>query len=163
MDLGATICTPRNPACGICPVNDACQARASGIAADLPRKLPKKTKPTRYGIAYVAQRSDGAYLLETRPDSGLLGGMLAWPTTDWVETAPTEMPPIDADWSDPGTEVRHTFTHFHLRLSLRLATVPPGAIPCRGGFLPRSNFRPTDLPTVMRKAFDLSINAMPKT
>ena len=44
MDLGATICTPRNPTCGICPLMDGCEARARGIAADLPRKMPKKAK-----------------------------------------------------------------------------------------------------------------------
>ncbi|WP_127562643.1 A/G-specific adenine glycosylase [Nioella ostreopsis] len=161
MDLGATICTPRNPACGICPLRDPCRARAEGIAADLPRKTPKKAKPIRYGIAYLARRTDGAWLLETRPEKGLLGGMLGWPGTEWTEQAPTEAPPLKADWHDPGLEVRHTFTHFHLRLSLRLATVSV-ADPNRGSFLPRDAFRPANLPTVMRKAFDLAQGAWPE-
>ncbi len=161
MDLGATICTPRSPACGICPLRDPCRARAQGIAAELPRKAPKKTKPTRLGIAYLARRPDGAWLLETRPDKGLLGGMLGWPGTDWTEAAPVEAPPLDTDWYDPGLEVRHTFTHFHLRLALRLATVE-GATPARGTFLPRDQFRPANLPTVMRKAFDLAQGAWPE-
>ncbi|WP_306047120.1 A/G-specific adenine glycosylase [Nioella sp. MMSF_3534] len=161
MDLGATICTPRNPACGICPLRDPCRARAEGMAADLPRKSPKKAKPTRFGIAYLARRSDGAWLLETRPDKGLLGGMLGWPGTEWTEDAQREAPPIKADWHDPGLEVRHTFTHFHLRLSLRLTTVS-GAEPDRGSFLPRDAFRPANLPTVMRKAFDLAQGAWPE-
>ena len=79
MDLGATICTPAKPACGICPLVSPCAARAAGIAAELPRKAPKKTKPIRFGIAYVARRADGAVLLERRPPRGLLGGMLGWP------------------------------------------------------------------------------------
>ena len=156
MDLGATICTPKSPACGICPLRTSCQARVRGIAADLPRKSPKKAKPTRYGIAYLAQRADGAWLLETRPEKGLLGGMLGWPGSDWAEEEPAPVPPIAADWRDPGGEVRHTFTHFHLRLSLRVARLPLDAVPDRGVFRAKADFRPADLPTVMRKAYDLA-------
>ncbi len=155
MDLGATICTPRNPACGLCPWRAPCAARAAGIAAELPRKTPKKPKPVRLGIAYLARRADGAWLLERRPDSGLLGGMLGWPGSVWGD-APAETPPLDADWRDPGAEVRHTFTHFHLRLALRVADVPMTAAPAAGRFVPPAEFRPASLPTVMRKAFDLA-------
>lgn len=155
MDLGATICTPRSPACGICPVPHVCEARRIGIASELPKKTPKKAKPVRCGIAYLGRRVDGALLLERRPDKGLLGGMLGWPGSDWGETA-REAPPLDARWLDPALEVRHTFTHFHLRLSLRTATLPMTSHPLRGSFLPPSDFRPSDLPTVMRKAYDLA-------
>jgi A/G-specific adenine glycosylase len=162
MDLGATICTPKSPACGICPVMPLCAARTLGIAADLPRKTPKKPKPTRLGIAYLVRREDGAVLLETRPEKGLLGGMLGWPGTDWAESAPGEIPPVSALWHDPGLEVRHTFTHFHLRLALRLAHVPRDTTPDRGEFHPRATFRPASLPTVMRKAWDLAEGAWPE-
>lgn len=154
MDLGATICTPRSPACGICPWSSPCLARAEGIQSDLPRKTPKKAKPTRHGIAYLARRGDGAWLLETRPETGLLGGMLGWPTTDWAGM-PQDAPPLAADWQDPGLEVRHTFTHFHLRLALRTA-LTGDTPPTRGRFVPPDAFRPSDLPTVMRKAYDLA-------
>ncbi|MEW2914413.1 A/G-specific adenine glycosylase, partial [Leisingera sp. JC11] len=83
MDLGATICTPRNPACGICPWRGPCAARVAGTAAELPKKTPKKPKPTRQGIVYLAESADGTWLLERRPDKGLLGGMLGWPGSDW--------------------------------------------------------------------------------
>ena len=155
MDLGATICTPKRPACGLCPWMEACAGRIAGIAADLPRKTPKAAKPVRVGIAYVGRRSDGAWLLETRPDKGLLGGMLGWPGTPWAETV-DEAPPVKAAWDDPRLEVRHTFTHFHLRLALRTAWLASDAAPSRGQFVPAETFRPSDLPTVMRKAFDLA-------
>jgi A/G-specific adenine glycosylase len=156
MDLGATICTPKNPACGICPWRDDCAGRLAGTAADLPAKTPKKPKPVRHGIAYLARRVDGAWLLERRPDSGLLGGMLGWPGSEWTEGDPAPAPPIRAEWREVGAEARHTFTHFHLRLALRTALVPMERTPERGAFLPLEEFRPSDLPTVMRKAFDLA-------
>ena len=158
MDLGATICTPRNPACGICPWSAPCEARAQGISADLPRKVPKAAKPTRHGTVWIARTTDGAWLLERRPDRGLLGGMLGWPTTDWSDT-PAGEPPATADWRDTGAEVRHTFTHFDLRLRVMVASVPAGTEPTRGTFIPAADFRPASLPTVMRKAFDLARTA----
>ncbi|MEL7099277.1 MAG: A/G-specific adenine glycosylase [Pseudomonadota bacterium] len=154
MDLGATICTPRSPACGICPWRAPCKARIAGTAPELPKKTPKKPKPTRHGIAYLARRRDGAWLLERRPEKGLLGGTLGWPGSHWVDAAaplPESTPPVQADWQDVDGEVRHTFTHFHLILRLKTATTD--AEPTRGTFT--KDFRPTDLPSLMRKAFDM--------
>ena len=155
MDLGATVCTPRSPACGLCPWVHACAGRAAGIAGELPRKSPKKAKPVRRGIAWIGRREDGAWLLETRPETGLLGGMLGWPGTDWSDS-PKGAPPIEAAWEGLDAEIRHTFTHFHLRLALRIARLPLDAIPSRGVFVTSRDFRSSSLPTVMRKAFDLA-------
>ncbi|MBM7070159.1 A/G-specific adenine glycosylase [Actibacterium sp. 188UL27-1] len=155
MDLGATICTPRSPACGICPWMEGCAARRAGVAPDLPRKAAKAAKPVRRGIAYVAQREDGAWLLETRPAKGLLGGMLGWPGSDWGDT-PTASPPVEADWHEVPGEVRHTFTHFHLRLQVFAARVPENFLPHRGEFRAAAEFSAGDLPTVMRKCYDLA-------
>ncbi|MEM7508451.1 MAG: A/G-specific adenine glycosylase [Pseudomonadota bacterium] len=116
MDLGATICTPRNPACGICPWMMACEGRAQGIAPSLPRKAPKKAKPIRRGWAFAAFRADRVFAVR-RPDKGLLGGMLALPTTDWAETPGDPAVPFAAGWREVG-EIRHTFTHFHLILQV---------------------------------------------
>ena len=158
MDLGATICSPRNPACGICPWRAPCQARHAGTATALPKKTPKKAKPVRHGTVFLARRRDGAWLLETRPEKGLLGGMLGWPGSDWVDVAeplPQGLPPVEAQWTALAGEVRHTFTHFHLVLRVLRAEVGLDAAPYRGDFLPSARFKPSDLPTVMRKAFDL--------
>ena len=158
MDLGATICTPKSPACGICPWRSPCVARQMGTAPDLPRKSPKKAKPVRHGTVYLAQRDDGAWLLETRPEKGLLGGMLGWPGSDWIDSSeprPDGVPPIEADWQELAGEVRHTFTHFHLMLTVKITEVSVQVEPHQGRFLQVSEFRPSDLPTVMRKAFDL--------
>ncbi len=153
MDLGATICTPRNPACGICPLRAPCLARAAGSAAMLPAKTPKKPKPLRHGYAYVGRTADGAWLVETRPDSGLLGGMLGFPGSDWSET-PEPAPPAAADWREIG-EARHTFTHFHLRLTVMAARLA-GVNPERGELVPAADFRAAALPTVMRKVHDIA-------
>ncbi|MFN3845250.1 MAG: A/G-specific adenine glycosylase [Paracoccaceae bacterium] len=150
MDLGATICTPRSPACGICPWSHACVARRHGGQADLPRKTPKADKPVRRGTLWIGRRKD-ALLLERRPDRGLLGGMLGFPGDGWDGS--DGIPPAETAWRDQG-EVRHTFTHFHLVLKLQVAELPLGTMVSRGQFVPRADFRPADLPTVMRKAYD---------
>lgn len=154
MDLGATVCSPKSPACGICPLRDPCLARIAGTQSELPNKTPKKPKPTRFGHVYIAHRTDGAFLLERRPDKGLLGGMLGWPGSDWSDS-PATAPPFPADWRELPGEVRHTFTHFHLVLRIWTATLPDRATPDGLTILSRHAFKPNDLPTVMRKVHDL--------
>lgn len=155
MDLGATICTPKSPACGICPWRDPCQARVEGTAAELPKKTRKQPKPVRFGIAYVARKPDGTFLLETRPDKGLLGGMLGWPGSEWND-APKAAPPMETAWQTLNVEALHTFTHFHLRLKIEIANVPDDANARRGTFV---MVDPNSLPTVMRKVYDLAVGA----
>ncbi|MGC8201071.1 A/G-specific adenine glycosylase [Aliiroseovarius sp. PTFE2010] len=147
MDLGATVCTPRSPSCGICPWQAPCAARAKGIAAELPKKTAKKPKPVRRGYVYLAHRGPG-WLVETRPGSGLLGGMLGFPGTDWTDD-PAHAPPFDADWRNIGG-VKHTFTHFHLELTVMAAPAPDHA---DGRFEPVTA---SSLPTVMKKAYVLA-------
>lgn len=153
MDLGATVCTPRSPSCGICPLIDMCAGRSDGVAATLPRKEKKKPKPVRHGHIYVATTQDGGWVLERRAEKGLLGGMLGWPGSEWND-APDPTPPFAANWAEIG-EVRHTFTHFHLILRVYSAgdvSNPPET----SHVVKAQDFRPSDLPTVMRKAFDLA-------
>lgn len=157
MDLGATICTPRKPACALCPWQGACLARRRGTAPELPKKTPKKPKPTRLGHAYVGQRADGAWLLERRAESGLLGGMLGWPGSPWAEgEIPQPAPPLPGAWVQMPDAALHTFTHFHLRLIVWVAPLPLDAAPGTGQFVTHNQFRPSDLPTVMRKVFEIA-------
>jgi A/G-specific adenine glycosylase len=131
MDLGATICTPRRPACGSCPWHGACRGRAQGIAETLPAKTPKPAKPVRHGTAFLALDRLARVLTQRRADRGLLGGMLALPTNGWGGSPADPMPPFAADWQQAG-EVRHTFTHFHLRLTVlwtQVDVLPSGARP----------------------------------
>jgi A/G-specific adenine glycosylase len=128
MDLGATICTPRSPACAICPLFEDCEAGGAGNPEAYPVKPAKKAKPVRLGAAFVASRPDGSVLLVRRPEKGLLGGMRGVPTTQWTarqdgETG-AEAAPFSAHWQESG-QVVHVFTHFELRLSVFHAVVTP--------------------------------------
>ncbi|MDD3444912.1 MAG: A/G-specific adenine glycosylase [Zavarzinia sp.] len=125
MDLGAGICQPKMPTCGRCPVARFCAGAAAGDAASYPRKVAKAARPTRHGIAHVAIRDrDGAVLLRRRPPKGLLGGMMEVPGSEWREgAAPSSTPPCPGDWRPLNVAVEHTFTHFHLILTVEVARV----------------------------------------
>lgn len=165
MDLGATICTPKRPACALCPWREICAVQSSPLAETLPRKAPKKEKPTRHGAAFVAVDSNtGAVLLRRRPPRGLLGGMTEVPGSEWTETLdPNEalsQAPFSANWKRRPGEVKHTFTHFHLKLSVYRADL--GADGISAG--PESWWSAPDaidgeaLPTVMRKALAAALD-----
>jgi A/G-specific adenine glycosylase len=110
MDLGATLCTPRSPDCGRCPLAAPCEARRGGVPDRFPLKAAKAAKPRREGIAYWLEH-DGHVLLVRRPPRGLLGGMLA---------LPTDGAPVQAEWREAGS-VDHVFTHFALNMRLLCA------------------------------------------
>lgn len=128
MDLGATICTPRNPACGLCPWRGPCTARIEGTQESFPRKAKKKAGATRYGAAFVLTRADGAVLLRTRAPKGLLGGMAEVPTSEWrvdyeLDGAAQDAP-VPLRWETVSQPVRHVFTHFPLELTVFTGSVP---------------------------------------
>lgn len=150
MDLGATICTPRNPACLSCPLTSQCDAYQRGIAADLPRKTRKPAKPNRTGIAWVAWQN-GSLLLEQRPAKGLLGGMMGFPSTGW--DGRDLPPPGQADWREIG-EVRHVFTHFNLSMTVMMGEL--AGAPQRGELVPVKDLSPSALPGLMRKVWDVA-------
>ncbi|MGH6815481.1 MAG: A/G-specific adenine glycosylase [Hyphomicrobiaceae bacterium] len=168
MDLGATICTPRQPACALCPLTDGCAARARGIAAALPVKAAKSERPVRYGIAFLAVREDGHLLLRRRSERGLLAGMLEVPSTAWTPQVPAPhevrgAAPLQADWHTvPGT-VAHIFTHFRLELTVCRASVAADTASIDGSYcrwVPRGDLGAQALPSVMRKVI---AHALPET
>jgi A/G-specific adenine glycosylase len=125
MDLGSTICTPRKPNCGACPWATSCQSIGRDDIEAFPFKSPKKVKPIRYGVAFV-HINEGGVLVARRPETGLLGGMLEvlgtdWTDAQWTQDAALAYAPIAGlNWSD-AAPVRHIFTHFDLRLDVRVA------------------------------------------
>lgn len=128
MDLGSGICTPRKPACGLCPWQEPCLARKTGTQESYPRKLPKKDTVLRSGVAFVVLRADNAILLRTRAQKGLLGGMAEVPTSAWTENhdlaSHMAAAPLAANWATLNATVRHVFTHFPLELTVLVAKVP---------------------------------------
>ncbi|MCM5552658.1 A/G-specific adenine glycosylase [Pleomorphomonas sp. NRK KF1] len=159
MDLGATICTPKRPACALCPWSEPCLAHRRGDAETLPRRRAKAVRPTRYGMAFVARRHDGALLVRRRADKGLLGGMLEVPGSEWREGPANETAaPFQAGWRSAG-KVEHTFTHFHLVLSVMAAEVGDRPPPADCFWLDAAAVAGEALPTVMRKVVEVATGA----
>ena len=153
MDLGATICTPRRPACALCPLSDGCLARASGRQDELPVRAIKAERPERLGSVFYV-RCGAAVLVRTRPDKGLLGGMTEFPGSAWT----AEGDPGGAGWPLPAryaiaaAPVEHGFTHFPLRLTVYAAHVPPRTAPPAGcRWIAEADLPGEALPTLMRK------------
>ena len=152
MDLGATICTPKSPNCLICPWMEDCKGRKLGIAVTLPRKLKKQAIPTRQGHAYFARNTKGEVMLRRRAEKGLLGGMTEVPGSDWAQVQPDMQPPFSAQWKKRPGIVEHTFTHFHLEVTVWVAENVEAALPdVSYRWVPLSEVDVEALPTVMRK------------
>jgi A/G-specific adenine glycosylase len=157
MDLGATVCLPRKPNCAACPLARHCAALAEGVPERYPVKPVKETRPVRYGIAYVLRREGHVWLIRRAP-SGLLGGMLALPGPEWLETKVPSAPPIAAAWA-PAGEVRHVFTHFSLKLDVQMAEARRAGLP-EGFWVPEAEI--LGLPTVFAKALSAAGVSFPK-
>jgi len=158
MDLGATICTPKSPACGNCPWSDDCAGRAQGIAASLPARDAKAARPLRRGAAFVIVSDNDAILLRRRPPKGLLGGMHEPPMSPWEKDfpeAPLDHAPLKARYRKLPGLVRHGFTHFELELQVyRADGIAAGKANGTGEWAPLSALRDFALPSVMRKVID---------
>jgi A/G-specific adenine glycosylase len=128
MDLGAQVCSPRRPACSLCPVVSECVAHAQGCAEAYPVKAQRAPRPNRYGAAFVPFRPNGTVFVVRRPPKGLLGGM-TMPLTTSLEEAPfldlPEGAPEGRVWRRMG-QVSHVFTHFALSLQVWRADVGAG-------------------------------------
>lgn len=169
MDLGATVCTPKSPACGRCPWAAPCVGRQQGLAESLPRKVKKTVVPTRYGVAFWMVRKDGAVLLRRRAAKGLLGGMIEVPGTDWRAARWSEadvrtLRPFARGWTALPGVVTHTFTHFHLEMSVLAANVSPQQakrLSADGGlWVPVTRLDEAGLPSVMRKVALHAVKAL---
>lgn len=152
MDLGARICRPKSPLCGECPLSFGCAAYKQGDPQSYPRKAKKAERPHRLGHAFVLRDGKGRVALVTRPDKGLLGGMLGLIGSEWGG-APDYAPPFVADWAEAGT-INHVFTHFSLDLTAHVATGwvdDPVLVWIEEGEALKS------LPTVFRKALERAL------
>lgn len=160
MDLGATICTPKQPACALCPWIETCRARRAAEPESFPRKARKRTGAVRRGAAFVVLRADGAVLVRTRAPRGLLGGMTEAPTSSWThdfdETRALDHAPRVAGragrWRRLPGVITHSFTHFPLELAVYVAHAPMRTRAPEGmRFLPEAELAGAALPNVMRK------------
>ncbi len=156
MDLGATICTPKKPACSLCPWFDPCEARRRGDAETFPRKAAKVEGKLRRGASFVVIRADGHVLVRSRPSKGLLGGMTEVPSTAWTqdfdETRALDQAPLKAKWRRVSGVVEHGFTHFPLEQSVYVAMMPASAnAPAGMRWVPLAELHGEALPNVMRK------------
>jgi A/G-specific adenine glycosylase len=159
MDVGAMICTPKRPACALCPLMDGCAARAEGQQEEFPVRAEKAERPTRRGAAFVAVRADGAVLVRARPDNGLLGGMTEVPGTEWTATGilSATAAPFPADWRSVGTVI-HVFTHFRLELNVycvRAARPDDAPEGCR--WAAAETLPGEALPSLMKKVIEAAI------
>ncbi len=161
MDLGATICTPKHPACSLCPVNEDCFGFKNADAELFPHKKPKAIKPTRKGAAFLITNTKGQAFLSKRPDKGLLASMTQIPTTNWNSrqdgSTDTSEAPILANWERAGI-AKHTFTHFHLELAVwRIANI--NSVHSKGWWCDIKNLDEEALPTVMKKAIYIGLSS----
>jgi A/G-specific adenine glycosylase len=168
MDLGATLCTPKRPACALCPWMAPCRARALGLQETFPRKVKAVKGTLRRGAAFVAIRSgDEAILLRTRPPEGLLGSMAEPPMSPWEpDYDPAQAlldAPLDARWKRLPGLVRHGFTHFPLELTVFVAKVALSTAPPPGlRFTPRRDLDGEPLPGVMKKVLAHAFDPKPE-
>ena len=146
MDLGATICRPRSPRCGECPLRADCAAFQTGEPERYPERKQRNARPHKHGVAHWIER-DGKVWLVRRPAKGLLGGMAALPGGEWTAAAPGRVNAV-------GT-VRHVFTHF----SLDLHVVPRDEAEGEGWWHPVGGIDQAGLPTLYRKAAHLVLSA----
>lgn len=159
MDLGSSICTPKKPACALCPLNEDCVARARGDQETFPRKAPKKAGTLRRGAAFIVTRGD-ELLVRTRAEKGLLGGMTEVPGSDWLagqddKAALKQAPALKGGvhWHRKAGVVTHVFTHFPLELVVYTAKLAARSWAPEGmRWVPIATLADEALPNVMRKA-----------
>ncbi|MGH8541866.1 MAG: A/G-specific adenine glycosylase [Stenotrophobium sp.] len=117
MDLGATVCTTRKPACGICPLNGDCAARQQGTVLDYPAAKPRRPHPLKRAWMLLIENADGEILCERRPPTGIWGGLWCLPMLDHEQDWPglcARHYGLHCGAAQPLPVIRHSFTHFDL-------------------------------------------------
>jgi len=164
MDLGATLCAPRDPACDACPLKADCFARRENRQRDFPSKPAKKAVPTRQAVAVLVRDAKGRVLFAQRTEEGLLSGLWELPNIE-VARQPTRRDAaralrvqtgLLATRVEPLGAVTHVFSHFKLLLHVYAVPAYEGSLaPARH---PPARFGvPAELPltTATRRALVL--------
>jgi len=156
MDLGARICTPKNPKCGVCPLQSDCTAHKKSLTETLPKKQPKKERPVKKAaVFWLEDPKTQTVWMRRRAPKGMLGGMPEFPSSEWVETAQFDLQTAmqqakdHIDWDVTDTSIRHTFTHFHLELLIVKGTGPAPANESHA----ITALEDAGLPTLMKKVW----------
>jgi len=159
MDLGATLCTPKNPGCRRCPWQMWCKANSQSRQGEFPVKLPKKIPPVRRSAAFVAMSAGGEILLRKRGDKGMLAGMSEVPSGDWSASRDgatgIDGAPFRANWQHSGV-VRHTFTHFQIEMKVYCCLLARRAN-VDGWWVHRDVIMDEALPTLMKKNLGVAL------
>lgn len=140
MDLGATLCTPRHPACECCPVKSCCLAYRLGKTNELPVRRRGKSLPRRRESALVLFRQ-GHCLVQKRPYEGMLGGLWEFPNIEVglddkaKHTAEKLMASLGAKGKlQSRGKISHAYSHFHLDSEVFSAEVDPQCAEIRESF-----------------------------
>jgi A/G-specific adenine glycosylase len=156
MDIGATLCRPRNPDCASCPLSPDCLAFRAKIPEAYPRRDQARPRPRRQGAVFFARRSDGAFLARRRPPHGLLASTVELPGTAWTvkptDSGVAEAAPVAARWRRLG-EVGQVFTHFALKLDVYAAEFE-GAAPAGCFWVEPDAVGQAGFSAMMRKAVE---------
>jgi len=162
MDLGAIVCRPKKPLCDLCPWKKCCIANQRNFVDQVPQKVSKKVKPVRKGIVFLALMSDGSLFLRRRPETGLLGGMMEFPSTNWLERSISpeeicEAAPFKTQWVKITGTVTQPFTHFELQLQVRVAVVENKPKSSEGIWVDRNRLDDFALPNIMKKVLAFAL------
>ncbi|WP_038466213.1 A/G-specific adenine glycosylase [Candidatus Odyssella acanthamoebae] len=154
MDLGATVCKPKNPLCGECPLASHCQSHKTNQQHLIPFSKPKPFKPTRYAYAFWCQDEEGFVSLKRRPETGVLANMVGLPTSEWVDD-PSSLPSVEPEWIKIPKTIKHTFTHFHLIIE---SFITKDVNQSNVFKVKPQNFEDYPIPTLMKKVIKTCLN-----
>lgn len=126
MDLGATLCTSKNPKCQECPLQNCCQAAQHHEPTAFPVTSARPKKPSKSTIALIIKDQSGGILLQKRPDSGIWGGLWCLPEIAQIEDMNEWLKaqyPISVHSTKILAQIKHSFTHYHLVITPVVLTI----------------------------------------